>query len=165
AFAIWDKNKQLLFLARDRVGKKPLKYYRDDKTFIFASELKSILTQKEVKREPDLEAIDEYLTYQYVPHPKTGFRNIYKLEPVHYLTIQNGKIVKQKYWDLDYTSKENFTEAEWKKKIEDKLTESVKIRLISDVPLGAHLSGGIDSSMIVALMAKIMEKPVKTFSI
>src|SRR4051812_14617039 len=96
AFAIWDSSKQLLFIARDRIGKKPLKYYKDSNAFIFASELKAILANTEVKKEPDLEAIDEYLTYQYVPHPKTGFKNIYKLEPGHYMVIQNGNISKQK---------------------------------------------------------------------
>jgi asparagine synthase (glutamine-hydrolysing) len=165
AFAIWDSAKQLLFIARDRIGKKPLKYYKDSSAFIFASELKAILANPEVKKEPDLEAIDEYLTYQYVPHPKTGFKNIYKLEPGHYMIIQNGNISKQKYWDLDFSSKLDLTESEWQGQIETKLTESVKMRLISDVPLGAHLSGGIDSSVVVALMAKVMNKPVKTFSI
>jgi asparagine synthase (glutamine-hydrolysing) len=157
--------KQLLFIARDRIGKKPLKYYKDSNAFIFASELKAILANPEVKKEPDPEAIDEYLTYQYVPHPKTGFKNIYKLEPGHYMVIQNGNVSKQKYWDLDYSSKLDLTESQWQGQIEAKLTESVKMRLISDVPLGAHLSGGIDSSVVVALMAKVMNKPVKTFSI
>jgi asparagine synthase (glutamine-hydrolysing) len=165
AFAIWDSEKKTLFAARDRIGKKPFKYYLDSHCFIFASELKSILANPEVKKEPDLEAIDEYLTYQYVPHPKTGFKNIYKLEPGHFLIIQNGILEKHKYWDLDYHAQENLSEVEWKKQIENKLTESIKLRLISDVPLGAHLSGGIDSSVVVALMAKISSTPVKTFSI
>jgi asparagine synthase (glutamine-hydrolysing) len=165
AFAIWDSEKKTLFAARDRIGKKPFKYYLDSHCFIFASELKSIFANSEVKKEPDPEAIDEYLTYQYVPHPKTGFKNIYKLEPGHFIVIQNGKLEKHKYWDLDYKAQENLSEAEWKRQIENKLTESIKLRLISDVPLGAHLSGGIDSSVVVALMAKISSTPVKTFSI
>ena len=166
AFAIWDGEKRQLFLARDRLGKKPLKYYHDSNCFIFASELKAILTNPEVKKEIDYDAIDEYLTYQYVPHPKTGFKNIWKLEPAHYLIIkENGQIIKQKYWQLDYSQKLNLSESEWKEKILEKLRESVKMRLISDVSLGAHLSGGIDSSLIVALMAQEMKEPVKTFSI
>lgn len=166
AFAIWDKEKQELFLARDRAGKKPLKYYFDKNTFIFASELKAILKNAEVKKEVDFGAIDEYLTYQYVPHPKTGFKNIYKLEPAHYLIVKNnGEVIKEKYWNLDYSQKLDLSEKEWEVKITDKLKESVKLRMISDVPLGAHLSGGIDSSLIVALMAQEMKEPVKTFSI
>lgn len=166
AFAIWDKEKQVLFLARDRVGKKPLKYYSDGKVFLFASELKAILQNPEVKKEIDWPAIDEYLTYQYVPHPKTGFKNIFKLEPGHYLLIKSdGTIKKEKYWQIDYSKKLNLSESEWEKAVLEKLKESVKTRLISDVPLGAHLSGGIDSSVIVALMAGEMKEPVKTFSI
>jgi asparagine synthase (glutamine-hydrolysing) len=166
AFAIWDKKEKILFLARDRLGKKPLKYYFNEKFFIFASELKAILKDKEVKREIDWGAIDEYLTYQYVPHPKTGFKGIFKLEPAHYLLVTlDRKIKKERYWNLNYSQKLNLSENEWIEAIEEKLRESVKIRLISDVPLGAHLSGGIDSSMIVAMMAQEMRGPVKTFSI
>jgi len=166
AFAIWDKKEKILFLARDRLGKKPLKYYFNDKFFVFASELKAILKDKEVKKEIDWGAIDEYLTYQYVPHPKTGFKGIFKLEPAHFLLITlDGKIKKEKYWNLDFGQKLNLSESEWIEAIEEKLKESVKIRLISDVPLGAHLSGGIDSSTIVAMMAQEMKEPVKTFSI
>jgi asparagine synthase (glutamine-hydrolysing) len=166
AFAIWDVEKESLFLARDRVGQKPLKYYSDENTFIFASELKAILTNPEVKKEIDYSAIDEYLTYQYVPHPKTGFKNIYKLEPGHFMTVNSkGEVKKQSYWDLEYIPKEKHSEEEWKKEVSDKLKESVEKRLMSDVPLGAHLSGGIDSSLIVALMAESQSKPIETFSI
>ncbi len=165
AFAIWDEFKKELFIARDRLGKKPLKYYFDDHVFIFASELKAVLPNTEVKKEIDFEAIDEYLTYQYIPHPKTGFKNIWKLEPAHYLIVKNGRVIKEKYWDLDYTKKLDYSEEEWEEIILNKLKEAVRLRLISDVPLGAHLSGGIDSSLIVALMAKEMKEPVKTFSI
>jgi asparagine synthase (glutamine-hydrolysing) len=166
AFAIWDKEKKQLFLARVRVGKKPLKYYHDKNCFIFASELKAILKNSEVKKEMDCDAIDEYLTYQYVPHPKTGFKNIWKLEPAHYLMVkENGEIIKQRYWHLDYSQKLNLSEYEWKEKIFEKLKESVRMRLVSDVSLGAHLSGGIDSSLIIALMAQEQNSPIKTFSI
>lgn len=166
AFAIWDKEKRQLFLARDKVGKKPLKYYLDKNCFIFASELKTILKNPEVKKEPDFEAIHHFLTYQYVPSPWTGFINIKKLPPAHYMVVkESGEVEIKRYWKLNYSEKWNLSEEEWCKKIIEKLEESVKLRLISDVPLGAFLSGGIDSSAIVALMSKLSTKPVKTFSI
>lgn len=166
AFAIWDENKKQLFLARDRLGKKPLKYYYDKNVFIFASELKAILKCPEVKKEPDFEALDEYLTYQYVPHPKTGFKNIWKLPPAHYMIVKSsGEVEQKQYWQIDHSKKICLSEKEWEEKIVDKLRESVRSRLVADVPLGAHLSGGIDSSLIVALMAQETNEPVKTFSI
>jgi asparagine synthase (glutamine-hydrolysing) len=166
ALAIWDKNKKQLILARDRLGQKPLKYYFDNNCFIFASELKAILQAKEVSKEPDWEAVDEYLTYKYVPGPKTGFKNIYKLPPAHYLIIkENGEQIMQRYWQIDYLKKSELSEPAWEKKIIEKLTQAVRLRLISDVPIGAHLSGGIDSSLIVALMAQALPQRVKTFSI
>jgi asparagine synthase (glutamine-hydrolysing) len=167
AFAIYDEQEKTIFCARDRVGKKPFKYYLNNNVFIFASELKAILTQKEYKKEPDYTAIHHYLTLQYCPAPLTGFKNIKKLEPAHYLFInlRNGKIEKEKYWKLDYSKKLDLPENEWKKRIMKKLEECVKLRMISDVPLGAFLSGGIDSSAVVALMSKLSDKPVKTFSI
>ncbi|HBC72892.1 MAG: Asparagine synthetase [Candidatus Amesbacteria bacterium GW2011_GWB1_47_19] len=167
AFVIYDQKNDTLFCTRDRVGKKPFKYYIDGKVFIFASELKAILTQPEYIREPDYIAIHHYLTYQYCPSPLTGFKGISKLESGHYLLldIKTGKLVNKRYWKLDYSKKMNFTENEWKKIILSKLEESTKLRMISDVPLGAFLSGGIDSSAVVAMMAKYSNRPVKTFSI
>ena len=164
AFAIWDKKNKTLFCARDRFGKKPFKYYLDSKSFIFASELKAILTLKKIKREVDWKAIDDYLTLQYVPYPKTGFKNIFKLPQAHYLEIKNGKIKIERYWDLNYSNKLDLTEQEWCEKLENKLEEAVKLRMISDVPLGAFLSGGADSSAVVAMMSKYTSK-VKTFSV
>ena len=167
AFAIYDEQEQTLFCARDRVGKKPFKYYLDDNVFLFASELKAILTQPEYRKEPDYLAIHHYLTLQYVPAPLTGFIDIKKLEPAHSLTIdlKTKAIRKERYWKLDYSHKLRLSEAEWKKRLIAKLEESVKLRMISDVPIGAFLSGGIDSSAIVALMAKNSKAPIKTFSI
>jgi asparagine synthase (glutamine-hydrolysing) len=167
AFAIYDEKKGRLFAARDRVGKKPLKYFFDGKTFLFASELKAILTQPEYHREPDYEAIHHYLTLQYVPAPMTGFKDIKKLEPAHSLTldIKTGTLEKKRYWKLDYSKKLDLSEDEWKKRIIDKLDESTRLRMISDVPIGAFLSGGVDSSAIVAMMARHSDKPIKTFSI
>ncbi len=166
AFAIWDNEKKELFLARDRIGKKPLKYYLSNNVLIFSSELKAILKNKEVKKEIDWQAIDKFLTYKYVPAPRTGFKNIHKLPPAHCMTIKaNGEKIIKQYWDLNFEKKLDLSEKDWLKNITNKLKESVQARLISDVPLGVHLSGGIDSSLIVALMAEIQNKPIKTFSI
>jgi len=167
AFALYDEKEHTLFCTRDRVGKKPFKYYRDEHVFMFASELKSILTQPEYKREPDYVAIHHYLTLQYVPAPLTGFKGIQKLEPAHYLFIdlKTGETEKTQYWKLDYSTKWNLSEPAWKQKILEKFEESVKLRMISDVPLGAFLSGGIDSSAVVAMMSRHSTTPIKTFSI
>ena len=168
SFSIYDEKEKTVFCARDRVGKKPFKYYIDDNVFMFASELKAILTQKEYKKEPDYHAIHHYLTLQYVPSPLTGFKDIKKLEPAHYLMLdlKTKKIINKRYWKLDYSEKLDLSESEWKKSILDKLEESVKIRMLaSDVPVGAFLSGGIDSSAIVALMSKNSVNKVKTFTI
>jgi asparagine synthase (glutamine-hydrolysing) len=167
AFALYDEKENTLFAARDRVGKKPFKYYQDNNLFLFASELKAILTQPEYHKEPDYLAIHHYLTLQYVPAPLTGFVGIKKLEPAHYLKIDltTKQIEKKRYWKLDYSKKLDLSEEEWKKRILDKLEESVKLRMIADVPLGAFLSGGIDSSAVVAMMAKHSKTPIKTFSI
>ncbi|OGH82886.1 MAG: asparagine synthase (glutamine-hydrolyzing) [Candidatus Magasanikbacteria bacterium RIFCSPLOWO2_12_FULL_47_9b] len=170
AFAIWDEQKQIVFLARDRLGKKPLKYYIGPDTMVFASELKAFLGEPGVPREVDYEAIYHYLTLQYVPHPLTGFARIYKLPAAHYLTVDlahDKPIISEpiQYWNLDYSKKLNLPEEEWKERIIDKLDECVKLRMIADVPLGAFLSGGVDSSGVVAFMAKNSPRPVKTFSI
>lgn len=166
AFAIWDSTKQILFLARDPLGKKPLKYFYNNNCFIFASELKAILANPEVKAEPDFSAIDEYLTYKYVPCPKTGFKNIFKLPPASYMIVKaNGERSIKKYWDLDFSKKLNLSEKEWQEKITAKLIEATRLRLISDVPLGIHLSGGIDSGLITALIAKEIGVKPRTFTI
>lgn len=167
AFAIYDERERTIFCARDRVGKKPFKYYLDDNVFIFASELKAILTQPEYTKAPDYEAIHHYLTLQYCPAPMTGFVGIKKLEPAHFLFVdlKTKKMERERYWKLDYSTKLDLPEIEWKRRIIDTLEESVKLRMISDVPIGAFLSGGIDSSAIVALMARNSSQPIKTFSI
>lgn len=166
AFAIWDKEKKELFLARDCVGKKPIKYYFDKDRLVFASELKAILTDPHIKKEPDFNAINEYLSFKYIHAPRTGFKNIYKLPPAHYMiACANGEIFTKKYWGLDFFEKNEISEGKWMKETKQKLIRATELRLISDVELGAHLSGGIDSSLIVALMAKELGKKVKTFSI
>lgn len=167
AFAIYDEREEILFCARDRTGQKPFKYFFDGNVFLFASELKAILTQSEYHKAPDQLAIHHYLTYQYVPAPRTGFEGIKKLEPAHYLIldIRKKKIEISCYWKPDFINKEDRSEKEWSRLIIDQLSESVAMHMVSDVPLGAFLSGGIDSSAIVALMARHSARPVKTFSI
>jgi asparagine synthase (glutamine-hydrolysing) len=167
AFAIYDEHENILFVARDRVGKKPFKYFFDGNTFMFASELKAILTQPEYIREPDYEAIHHYLTLQYVPAPLTGFKNIKKLEPAHFLVLnlKTKELKKERYWKLDYSRKLNLPESEWKRRIIETLDESTRLRMIADVPIGAFLSGGIDSSAVVAMMTRHSDRPIKTFSI
>jgi len=165
AFGIWDEKQQRLLLARDRLGKKPLFYYSDGKKFLFASEIKAILADPEIKASPDLTALHHYLTYQYVPSPFSAFKGINKLPPGHILTLENGQIKISRYWKLSYAHKQHRSEEEWTEAIMEKLQEAVRLRMISDVPLGAFLSGGIDSSAVVALMTQLSSGPIKTFSI
>lgn len=169
AFAIWDKVEKTCFFARDRVGKKPLYYSADTKHFIFASEIKAILQHPRVERELDYTAVADYLQLQYVPFPKTIFRNIKKLPPGYTLKIEllddHFVVEKRKYWDLHYEPDFSRSENDWCDLLREKLAEAVRIRMMSEVPLGAFLSGGVDSSAVVAFMAKSQSTPVKTFSI
>ena len=166
AFAIWDDRKQTLFLARDRAGKKPLYYCLTSKgTLVFGSELKSLLRHPEVPSEINLEALDAYFTLGYVPDPLTIFSGIHKLPPGHHLTFVDGRITIQQYWDFEFEPAELGNEQDYIEELRSLLNESVRLRLIADVPLGAFLSGGVDSSTVVALMARNMDQPVKTFSI
>lgn len=168
AFAIYDFQAETLFLARDRVGKKPLFYAKTrEGNLVFGSELKTLLEHGEISKEIDLAALDAYLTFGYVPEEFCIFKDVYKLAPGAFLTYKNGVITTRKYWDFEYTGddREAKTEAEYVEILREKIKECVKIRLISEVPLGAFLSGGVDSSSIVAIMAQISDAPVKTFSI
>ena len=169
AFAIWDEKNKSLFLARDRTGQKPLFYYSDKNFIAFASEIKALLQDSFVKKHPDLIAIYHYLTYQYVPSPFSAFEGIKKLPPAHYLICRNGRIDIQPYWKLSYVPKFSADNPSRMQDLEEELIErlheAVKMRLISDVPLGAFLSGGVDSSAVVALMSQCMDAPVRTFSI
>ncbi|HAT73120.1 MAG TPA: asparagine synthase (glutamine-hydrolyzing) [Elusimicrobia bacterium] len=166
AVAIWDKKKARLVLARDRIGKKPL-YYAVTPAFIaFASELRCLLAVPGMPRDIDLKAVDSYLTLQYIPSPMSVFKSARKLEPAHTLVFEKGHIKTERYWNLPLGEKKlNLPVEELKERLRAELAEAVKIRLISEVPLGAFLSGGIDSSVVVALMAKASPEPVKTFSI
>ena len=167
AFAIWNEKEESLFIARDRVGKKPLFYNLNDQgDFIFGSELKVLLTHGEVSREIDFSALDAYLTFGYVPEEFCIFKNIKKLLPGHFITFKNGKVETKKYWDFCYEKQSEIkTESQYIEELRELIKEAVNIRLISEVPLGAFLSGGVDSSSIVAMMSQISETPVKTFSI
>jgi len=167
AFAIWNKREESLFIARDRVGKKPLFYTLTEKgNFVFGSELKVLLTHGEISKEIDYSALDAYLTFGYVPEEFCIFKNVQKLAPAHFLIFKNGEIKTENYWDFRYGKIENLkTEDEYAENLRELIKESVKIRLISEVPLGAFLSGGVDSSTIVGMMSQISDKPVKTFSI
>lgn len=164
AFAIWDSKKEKLFLARDRVGKKPLLYYYDGRYFCFASEFSALLASGLIDKEINYQAIDQYLTFGYVPAPNTIYKKIFKLLPAHYGVLQNNNFKLQKYWELDYSHKIIISEEEATRELMRLLKIAVKMRLASDVPLGAFLSGGIDSSTVVALMSQLTNK-VKTFSI
>ena len=166
ALAIWDENNRTLFLARDRAGKKPVYYTTTPTgTFVFGSELKSLLEHPEVQRDLNAEALDAYFTLGYVPDPLSIFRDIHKLPPGHYLTLTNGQVTVKQYWDFEFQPAASRNEADYLDELRALLDESVRLRLISDVPLGAFLSGGIDSSTVVGLMARHMDQPVKTFSI
>lgn len=167
AFAIWDSRNDTLFLARDRLGIKPLYYYQDAEKIVFASEIKAILADRRIVRQVNEEALCDYFTFLYIPAPKSIFHGIKKLPAGHHLTIRNGTTSgPEKYWDLSFAQvNTSLSESEWCERIIEKLRESIKIRLVSDVPLGAFLSGGIDSSAVVALMSALMANPVKTSSI
>jgi asparagine synthase (glutamine-hydrolysing) len=167
AFAVYDFRAETLFLARDRVGKKPLFYSLTEQgNFVFGSELKVLIEHGEIRREIDFSALDAYLTFGYVPEEFCIFKNVYKLAPAHFLLFKDGQITTQKYWDFDYSvNTEIKSENEYIEGLREKIREAVKVRLISEVPLGAFLSGGIDSSSIVAFMSQVSELPVKTFSI
>lgn len=166
AFAIWDDKTRALYMARDRVGKKPLYYtVTPGGTLVFGSEIKSILEHPDITTEINLEALDAYFTLGYVPDPLTMFRDIHKLPPGHNLTFVNGCVRTEQYWDFNFEPAESRKPEDYTDELRALLNESVRLRLISDVPLGAFLSGGIDSSTVVALMTQHMNQPVKTFSI
>jgi asparagine synthase (glutamine-hydrolysing) len=172
AFALWDQAGQTLLLARDRVGKKPLFHAEVDGQRVFASELQALLQHPGLVRELDWAALDEYLTYGYVPAPKTIFRGIHKLPPAHWLTLKlprdgsgSPEIHVERYWQLAYEPKLRLSEEDAAEGLLEVLKEAVRLRMIADVPLGALLSGGIDSSIVVALMSQLSDRPVKTFSI
>jgi asparagine synthase (glutamine-hydrolysing) len=166
AIALYDERKDLLLLARDRLGKKPLHYALHRGRLLFGSEIKTILSLHPELAETDPEGLLQYLYFGYIPDPHTAFRGIRKLPAGHLMEFRNGEIKIRQYWNLpEYGTHPAMSEEDCLSEIERRLEEAVRIRLISDVPLGALLSGGVDSSIIVALMARASAKPVKTFSI
>ena len=167
AFAIWDGRRGRLFLARDRVGIKPLHYARKDHLFAFGSEIKPLLAHPALSRELDYQALDDFLRYKFVPSPRTIFREVRRLPAGHTLTVYpDGRVEMRRYWDLTFEGAmpEVRTFAAAQAELRHRLRHAVQIRLMSDVPLGAFLSGGIDSSLIVGLMAELTDRPVQTFS-
>ena len=166
AFVLWDSSKKRVFAAKDRIGKKPLYYTVKDDVCIFASELNAVAQYLGYLPDTDPESIDLYLTYQYIPSPKTIYKGIYSLMPAHTLTCDApNKIVTKEYWTLDFTQKTALSFDQACTRTRELLTDSVRARMIADVPLGAFLSGGIDSSIVVALMSTLSSRPVKTYSV
>lgn len=168
AFALWDRSKQTLFLARDRLGVKPLYYsLLPDGMFLFGSELKALSAHPGLKREIDPCAVEEYFAYGYIPEPRTIFKSAQKLSPGHCLTLTRGKPLPkpQKYWDIPFKSVGPISEVDAEQELIARLKEAVKIRLVAEVPLGAFLSGGVDSGAVVAMMAELSKEPVNTCSI
>jgi asparagine synthase (glutamine-hydrolysing) len=165
AFAIWDERAKSLFLARDRVGKKPLLYAQLNGQLVFGSEFMALLQHPDISRDVNYEAIHHYLSFICVPAPLTAYQAIRKLPPGHSLLWKNGEIKLERYWQIDFSHKISISEEAAGERVVDLLRDAVRVRLMSEVPLGAFLSGGIDSSAIVALMAQESSEKVKTFSI
>jgi asparagine synthase (glutamine-hydrolysing) len=168
AFALWDRNRETLFLARDRLGVKPLFHaLLDDGTFLFGSELKALLVHPALRREMEPQCVEDYFALGYIPEPRTIFRNVFKLPPAHTLTLRRGQVLPdiKPYWDVRFTLDNPITPEAACEELVERLRESVRLRMISEVPLGAFLSGGVDSSAVVAMMAQLSKDPVNTCSI
>jgi asparagine synthase (glutamine-hydrolysing) len=168
AFALWDSRKKRLWLCRDRLGIKPLVYLWDRKSLSFASEIKALLADPTVSKEIDFEALGLYLSLNYIPAAWTIFNNVRKLEPGHWLVFENGRLEKHRYWQIQNTDTSRLQPDKFdalQQKLYQLSQQAVERRLIADVPLGAFLSGGIDSSIVVGLMTRCMDRPVQTFSI
>lgn len=165
AFAIWDARHRRLFLARDRLGQKPLVYRHDDDRLLFASEIKSLLQVPGIERAVNLGALDDYLTYGYVPHPETMFVGVHKLPPAHYAIFEDGRLHIRRYWEPPIEADRSLTLPQLREQLDAVLSESVKLRLRSDVPLGAFLSGGIDSTTVVGLMQRHLDRAAQTYTI
>jgi asparagine synthase (glutamine-hydrolysing) len=166
AFAIWDDVKKLLFGARDRLGKKPFVYSKTATSFRFGSSINAILADPDVSTSPNFHALDSYLTHQYVPSPLTAFSGISKLPAAHYLLCDaKGNLTTKRYWSPPMDLKAAASEQEIETELMRLLRESVRLRLVSDVPLGVFLSGGVDSAAVAALMASESAGPIKSFSV
>jgi asparagine synthase (glutamine-hydrolysing) len=167
AFAVWDRQEERLSLARDRLGVKPLVYAETAGGFLFGSEIQALFVlNPRLSRQPDFQGLDHYLTFQYIPAPMSGFAAVRKLPPAHAMTVKDGRVEKVfRYWDVDLARSSPLRFGEACEALREKLLEATRLRLVSDVPLGAFLSGGIDSSITVAAMARLGAAPLKTFSI
>ena len=165
ALALWDTKHKRLLIGRDRIGEKPLYFRRESHRFLFASEMKSLLQLEDVPRRLNHTALSEYLALGYVPAPHSMIEGIEKLLPGRYLVVEAGGIEEREYWDVPFGKFEEHTEEEWAERVRAKLLETIRMQLVSDVPLGAFLSGGLDSSTIVAAMAQMTHHPIKTYSI
>jgi asparagine synthase (glutamine-hydrolysing) len=166
AFAIWDEKERSLLLARDRVGIKPLYYYSNGEFLAFGSEIKSILALPEVKREVLPQTIDRFLTFYYVPGEETLLKDVRKLAPGHYLVAKNGRVETHKYWDLDFSKTgDEVSEAETEKRLVDLLAKSVELHMISDVPVGFLLSGGVDSTAMLSLASERTRQPLSSYTV
>lgn len=168
AFALWDKRKEKLIIGRDRMGIKPLYYTLQDNALIFGSELKTLLSYPNLSKSIDLVALNEYLSFEYVPTPRSIFQNISKLPPGHALSYQQGKLKVWQYWDINLSRSENIKPKrvkEYQRELIGVLTDAVRKEMVSDVPVGVLLSGGLDSSTIAAIMSEIAPGNVKSFSI
>jgi asparagine synthase (glutamine-hydrolysing) len=165
AIALWDSRERKLVLARDRVGKKPLFYSANAKRLLFGSELKCLLAADGLSRDIDREALSDFFSFGYIPAPKTIYRDVRKLLPGHYAVFSGKGMKEAAYWDISFAKVENRAEEDWCELLRESLTEATRIRLMSDVPLGAFLSGGVDSSSVVAVMSKLMDRAVTTCSI
>ena len=165
AFAIWDAKKQQLFMARDRLGQKPLFYARQGDNLIFASEIKALLASGDIEPEMNLAAMHHYLSLRFIPPPLTMISGIHKLPPAHWLRFGNDGITICQYWDFSFGNKIRGSDAELEERLTTKLREVIASHLVSDVPVGAFLSGGMDSSMIVAMMTRDLTAPHKTFAV
>jgi asparagine synthase (glutamine-hydrolysing) len=165
AFVLYDRKKQLLFGARDFFGQKPLYYYHDEKAFGFASEIKGLLPLPQVPRQLDATALDQYLFYQYVPHPRTLFAGISQLPPGHCFRVENGWLTVERYWEPTFAPDEDRSDEDCFREVEAGLRDAVQSHMVSDVPVGLFLSGGIDSSLMLALATEHNPEPLQTFSI
>jgi asparagine synthase (glutamine-hydrolysing) len=167
AFAIWDARRQELLLARDHLGQKPLFIYRDHEKLVFGSELKAVLAHPNIDRSIDPAAIEDYLTFGFIPGQRCIFGRVSKLPAAHLLRVSSTQFQRspQRYWQLSFEHEDRSSVVDWKQRIDAALRENVNAHLVADVPVGAFLSGGLDSSAIVALMAGLRSDPVRTFSI
>ncbi|MEB3168786.1 MAG: asparagine synthase (glutamine-hydrolyzing), partial [Synechococcaceae cyanobacterium] len=167
ALAVWDACRRQLLLARDRLGIKPLCYAHDGRRLAFASELQAFRALEGFDPSLDLQAIDLYLHLNYIPHPWTAWQEVRKLPPAHYIVFndQGGTAGPQRYWQLRYTPDRQLSEDQWAERLDAALEDAVRSHLVSDVPFGAFLSGGVDSSTVAAYMARILERPLNAFTI